>query len=209
LKLRSSIPISPAPWSGVRAEVSAGEPARHRGGPPDGSDDRPRQIAREHDDEEDRSAKTAGCHGDSAAGGRLRALLPCHREVLLGSHEAVELGPDCVDPQLAVCDHRHVPRGARVASGGVDQRDRVILDVGRDGHRDVLRAGALPGVVGDQPFERPGLLGKGGLSGPPGFEEGFLSRDEKPALARLEIDDNPLEPVGNDEHLVGLPCARR
>jgi hypothetical protein len=53
----------------ARAEVSAGEPARHRGGLPDGSDDRPRQIAREHDDEEHRSGKTTGRHGDSSRSG--------------------------------------------------------------------------------------------------------------------------------------------
>jgi len=136
------------------------------------------------------------------------AVLPRGREVLLGRHEAVELGADRVDTPLALLGHRHGPRGGQVSPRDVDERDRVVLNVGGSSLRDPLCPGLLLGAVGDQPFQRPGLLGEGGPGRPPRLKEILLSGDEEPALARLEVDDKPLEPVGDDEHLGGVRRAR-
>jgi hypothetical protein len=39
----------------------------------------------------------------------------------------------------------------------------------------------------------------------PGPQEAFLAGDDEPPPPGLEVDDQPLQPVGDHQHLFGLP----
>lgn len=62
----------------------------------------------------------------------------------------------------------------------------------------------LLGVVRDQLLQIAGLPREGDLGVPPRLQEPLLASDHEPALASLQVDHQPLEPVGNDQHLLGF-----
>jgi len=61
--------------------------------------------------------------------------------------------------------------------------------------------------VADQPLQGGGLAGEGGLGAPPRLQEPFVPGDDEPPLGRLQVDDLPLEHVGDLQHLLGLAGA--
>ena len=202
LNARWSVPISPVPSPGDRTrEVAAGEPAGHGGDPDDGPDDRTHQVARVERDQQDRS-REAGHDGDQRP-----ALAESARswrvagELALGRREAVELGAD--RRPRAASPRRSSPGSARgrLALHRVDERNRVVPHVGRDGAGDPLRLDVL-GVHGSEPHELPALPGDRAPSRVPRLEEARIAGDDVPARPGLEVDDEALERVRRRQHLL-------
>ena len=65
-------------------------------------------------------------------------------------------------------------------------------------------AALLDGAGGGESLQSPGLSGEVLAGVVPRFEEALFSGDDKAALARLQVDDEPLEPVGGGEHRLGM-----
>jgi hypothetical protein len=59
-------------------------------------------------------------------------------------------------------------------------------------------------VVGDEPFERPCLLGHREARLLPRLQEPLLPRDREPSQAGLEVDGQPLESVRRREDLLSV-----
>jgi hypothetical protein len=134
-------------------------------------------------------------------------LRPRQRKVLLGRHEPVELGANGVDAPPVLRDRRRGPRGGRISPSCLDERSRIVLDVRRAGLRDLPCPTLLLRIAGNETFQCPGLIGKSDLGSPPLRQDVVLSCNEKTPLARVDVDHEPLQPVGGDEDGFGLACA--
>jgi hypothetical protein len=208
LKLRSSTPISPTPCSAVRApEVAGRQSVGHGRRAADRLHDGPGQVAGEHGDEHDRPAEADCGGGDGPLGGRVRADLAGRRQATLGRQEAVELVPDGVHALLALIGGGLGPGRRPVAPGRRHQRDRVVAQVGPGRRDDAPGPRLLLGVAPDQPLQGGGLPGEGGLGAPPRVQEAVLAGDDEPALGGLQVDDPPLQQVGDLQDLLGLAGA--
>ena len=88
------------------------------------------------------------------------------------------------------------------------ERHRVVPYVRRDGLRDLPRPAVLRRDSGE-PVQLSAHVRKRRSGSRPRLEEALLVRDQEPALAGLEVDDEPLEPVRRRKHLQGMPRVPR
>ena len=117
-------------------------------------------------------------------------------EALLGRVEPRELGAQRVDALLA----RGFGRRRAAGAHGVDERDRVLVEVAPDPGRDLLDERLLGGVVGDERAEPLGLAGQRVPRGTPRREELPAVGERVAAGAGLEIQELLLGKVrGGDD----------
>ncbi len=208
LKLRCRTPISAMPRSGIRTLRSPPcEPAGHGSGLSDRPDDRPRQIAREQHDQQDRPRQTC-CGGDdrAARGGVRSAARAPTASCLFRRDELVELPPDGISPPpsfvgrgLAACGGRVlVCRGDRAGSSSRGDMKSICLR-STAAHELAARGCRRPAVAGSWPRS-----GKATWASCHGCRKPLLTGDDEATLASLEVDHESLEPVGDDQHFLGF-----
>ena len=194
----------------ARAQIAAGELVGHLGGSAERPDDDPRQIAREDDDQENRSR-----NADGGCDGRTTCRVLCAGFALVEKRasrrgEPFELRSQRVDLSPALLGSGDATCGGVVSSHGAHERHRVRVDVRPRRLDDSPCLGQLAGVVGREPLELPRLRGKGGARGAPRVEEALVARDHEPAHTCFEVDDELLDVVGAYELLSSLaPQVRR
>jgi hypothetical protein len=185
------------PDGDARAEV-AGSEAIGRGGDPAhrrrdgaaevrGEREHQRDARDEHDHADGHRARGRVVGGGAAGVG----------ERLLGRVEAGELGADRVDAALALRGGRRV----LPAADGVDERDRVLVDVAPDPGRDLLGERLLRRVVGDERGQALRPARERRARRPPRREEPLLAREGEAARAGLEVEQLLLREVRGREHL--------
>ncbi|GAA0928962.1 hypothetical protein GCM10009554_10970 [Kribbella koreensis] len=78
------------------------------------------------------------------------------------------------------------------------------MQVGGAGLGETHGARVLLGTACDQVLECAGLLGEGGSGLLPGLQKLRGPGQQEAALTGLEVDDQPLQPVGGDQDVLGL-----
>jgi hypothetical protein len=189
-------------------EVAGGHPTGHVGRPAHGQHDRPGEVAPDEQDQQDRSGEPHRDSDDGTPGRGLGAVLAFGGEVAFRGPELVELGAQRVDPPPAVQRRRHAGRRGVAGPGRRYDRERVVPQVGVDRLGDLLGPGVLAGDQG-QPLQLPGGVRQRCLRRRPGLEEALVPGEDEAPLARLEVDDQPLEVVGRDQHPLGVPRQSR
>jgi DNA-binding NarL/FixJ family response regulator len=197
--LAPSLPGKPS------GEVPCCQPLCHAGGlakwPDDGQvleDDEKRY-------QQDRQGQTADAGQHSAVEHGLRATLSSARDVQLASDELIEFTADRVDPPLSLSRDRLRTRRRTVALGEGTNRNEVVVDIGLGGLDDPLSSGSLRGVARDELLHGRRLFAKSRFGRLRRQQELRLPRDDVSTESGLKVDHEPLEMVGDDQYLLGLP----
>jgi hypothetical protein len=202
---RSNAPISPHPglWH-AHGKVAARQAAGHRRRPAHRQHDGACQVAPDEQDEQYRSHEPDHRRGDGPVGGGIGPVLPFRGEPAFCRPQLIELSAQRVDAAPPLLGRGHAP-GRWVASPRrLHHRERVVIHVGVDGSGDGLRPGVLARYAGE-PVQVTDRARERSLGGGPRLEELLGAGEQEAPLARLQVDDQPLERAGCHQHPLGVP----
>jgi hypothetical protein len=165
---------------------------------------------RGHEHDEGEQQRDAGYEDDDpdrdrARGGVVGGLAAPVGDLLLGGVEARELRAQRVDAAHPLGRRRGVALGPH----GVDERDRVLVDIAADRLRDLLDQRRLARVVADQRAQPLGLARQRRARRAPRREELVLAREGEAAGAGLEVEDELLRAVRGGDDLLGVASRAR
>ncbi len=186
-------------------EGAVGQLAGRQRDAPDRPQDVAAQVPGERQQEDRRDGQAGAGHPAGVAGARLRVGAAAHGQALLGGVEDAEALAQLVDPGLAAL-HRVEPVGARHHGAVGAHGGGVGAHVGVDRPAQRGRAADL-GRDARERAQLRHLARDAGAGIEVGLQEGLAAGEEVAAQAGLEVDDAPLEAVGDAQDLLRVASA--
>jgi hypothetical protein len=185
-----------------RREVAAGETTGHARCAAYGLNDRPRQVSRVKRDQHDRADDSGNGRGRCSICGGVGAAFRAGVGAMLDRNQLVEVGAHRVNPLLPLLGGADGPRGPVASSGRVHERHRVLAHVVALPARDSCGLLFGGGLALDE-REHPGSpLREHDPRPVPRLEKSILAGDDEPSLPGLEVEQQALELVGRDQHVL-------